>query len=124
MGGMTYPAYYPAVVAVGAIDGSWQVMSRSSQGREVDVVAPGGEIMSTWPGNRFRRDSGTSMAASFMAGVLALTLAKHRAGNRTRITDVGSLLERLAETAIDLGPRGADVYHGHGLVHPLGLVRL
>jgi len=42
--------------------------------RQVDVFAPGVDILSTIPGNEYERDSGTSMAAPVVSGLAALIL--------------------------------------------------
>ncbi|HEX8620102.1 MAG TPA: S8 family serine peptidase [Thermoanaerobaculia bacterium] len=44
-----FPAAYPGVVAVGAIDNQHRLASFSSQGPEVDFAAPGVDILSTVP---------------------------------------------------------------------------
>ena len=41
---------------------------------EVDVFAPGVDILSTVPGNKYERDSGTSMAAPVVSGLAALIM--------------------------------------------------
>lgn len=41
---------------------------------EVDLFAPGVDILSTVPGNQYERDSGTSMAAPVVTGVAALLM--------------------------------------------------
>ena len=42
--------------------------------QQVDVFAPGVDILSTVPGNEYERDSGTSMAAPVVSGLAALIL--------------------------------------------------
>ena len=43
--------------------------------RTVDLFAPGGEVYSTLPGNKYGRESGTSMATPTVTGVAALLMA-------------------------------------------------
>jgi subtilisin family serine protease len=61
----------------------------SNYGREqVDVFAPGVDILSSIPGNRYERDSGTSMAAPVVTGLAALVLSYYpnlTAGDLKRI---------------------------------------
>lgn len=42
---------------------------------KVDVFAPGVDILSTYPGDEFRREDGTSMAAPVVTGVAAMLMA-------------------------------------------------
>jgi subtilisin family serine protease len=42
--------------------------------KQVDVFAPGVDILSTIPGNKYERDSGTSMAAPVVSGLAALIM--------------------------------------------------
>jgi serine protease len=45
----SYPASYPSVISVAAIDSSRQVASFSQRNDQVDVAAPGAGVLSTWP---------------------------------------------------------------------------
>jgi subtilisin len=74
-GALEYPAAYPEVVAVGAVDKENKLAPFSSRGRGLDVVAPGVSIKSTWPGNGYKVLDGTSMAAAHISGMYALSLA-------------------------------------------------
>ncbi|MEO7965932.1 MAG: S8 family serine peptidase, partial [Gemmatimonadaceae bacterium] len=66
-------------IEVGA--SSWQGQEKlaatfSNYGeKEVDVFAPGVDILSTIPGGGFARESGTSMAAPVVTGVAALLMS-------------------------------------------------
>jgi thermitase len=63
----------PNVVAVAATDDTDRLASFSNYGAtSVDLAAPGVGILSTLPGKRYGRYSGTSMAAAHVAGVAAL----------------------------------------------------
>jgi thermitase len=69
---IAYPAYYSDCIAVAATDSSDHVASWSSQGDWVDVAAPGVDIYSTSPDNRYDSNSGTSMAAAYVSGLAGL----------------------------------------------------
>ncbi len=129
-GTVTYPAAYPETLAVGSINKNYRVSSFSSAGWEVDIVAPGEKILSTFPPKRLAEMSGSSMAAPFVVGVTALMLAKHRQyGGNTSIKTQKELKEHLQKTAINIladgkeDPQtGVDPYYGHGLINPKKLL--
>jgi thermitase len=77
---IVYPAYYLNCIAVAATDNDDHVASWSSQGDWVDVAAPGVDIYSTLPDNKYSYKSGTSMAAAHVSGLAGLlfTLEKDR----------------------------------------------
>lgn len=105
-----YPARYSSVIGVGAI-GQNSIRARfSSTGPSVEVVAPGMDIYSTVLNNRFGYMSGTSMAAPFVAGQLALM---KQAYPKLPNKDLRAVL---TEDAKDLGQAGRDPLYGYGLV--------
>ena len=69
-----YPAAYPSVVGVGAIDLKGARYARSNGGASAQIWAPGVEVLSTVPGGAFSFASGTSFAAAHVTGVLAVLI--------------------------------------------------
>ena len=69
------------VITVGALNskyGSELVASYSNYGKvNVDVFAPGTDIYSTFPNNKYEYSPGTSMAAPAVAGVAALVMSQY-----------------------------------------------
>ena len=105
-----YPARYGSVIAVSAVDTSRNLANFSSRGEHVDLTAPGVQILSTLPGNRYGRMNGTSMAAPHVAGTAALAISSHR------FTPAATIREILERTADNLGSPGRDDHFGFGLV--------
>jgi subtilisin len=105
-----FPAKYPTVLAVSAIDSANQIANFSSRGPEVELCAPGVQILSTLPGKTFGKLNGTSMACPHVSGAAALAWGGHRwAGNV-------SIRRLLARTADPLGIPGRDELFGYGRV--------
>ncbi|PKK83890.1 MAG: hypothetical protein CVT49_06475 [candidate division Zixibacteria bacterium HGW-Zixibacteria-1] len=74
----TYPATYPAVIAVNAIDSLEYRADFSNYGDYIDVCAPGVNIYSSLAGEfEWGEWSGTSFAAPMVAGVCALIKAQN-----------------------------------------------
>jgi subtilisin len=72
-----YPAAYEPVIAVGSIDRSLQPSSFSPTS-QIDLYAPGRDILSTQPDGGYAYTSGTSFAAPHVTGIAALHIAYGR----------------------------------------------
>jgi subtilisin family serine protease len=115
-GAVNFPAAFREAIGVGAVDKSGQACEFSSRGKEIVVAAPGADITSTWLANGYATISGTSMAAPFVAGVLALYVsAAKRDGEKV---DHKHVIDALAKTCKDAGAEGHDDVYGWGLVDP------
>ncbi|WP_254543190.1 S8 family peptidase [Halomarina pelagica] len=90
-----YPAAYPEVIAVSATDSTDALASFSSTGPEVELAAPGADVLSTVPGGGYDTLSGTSMACPHVAGAGGQLMARGYANAEAR--------DRLAATAEDVG---------------------
>lgn len=88
-----YPAAYNHVLAVANTNSSDVKSNSSNYGYFVDVCAPGENIFSTWPGNMYVNQSGTSMASPLTAGAAGLVKKQFPSYNALQIG------ERLKVTA-------------------------
>ena len=105
-----YPARYANVMAVGATDSANALAPFSNYGAEIDVVAPGVDIFSTWLGGNYQNDSGTSMSAPYVSGLAAILRGIPGSGSPA------NLAWAMKSTALDLGAAGRDDYYGDGLI--------
>ena len=131
-----YPAAYPEVIGVGAVEWSKDLNNNklpdleelktwkyTRTGQELDIVAPGVDIYSTKTGGEYVYSSGTSASTAYVAGVAALYYEKYPDATPDECRD------RLFETARDLSKnkphsKTKDIIintyknekYGHGLV--------
>ena len=110
-----YPAAYPGVIAVTAVDHRGRIYRRAGRGEHIDISGPGVEvwIAASISGARFA--TGTSYAVPFITAATALALEEPgRLGH-------DEVLAMLAQGALDLGAPGRDDVYGHGLLQAAGL---
>ncbi len=67
-----YPGAFESVIAVGAFDRNGEAAIFSTYGKQVSLLAPGQQIYSTHINNSYGFSTGTSHAAPFVAGAVAL----------------------------------------------------
>ena len=105
-----FPAAYEDVIAVTAVDRNERIYRRAVRGDHVDFAAPGVEVWTAASIRGARPKTGTSFAAPFVTGAVALLMSE------TDGLTVADIRSRLAETARDLGAEGHDPTFGHGLI--------
>ena len=113
---ISWPARFPETFAVGAICQELQRAGFSSTGDMLDFAMPGVDVYSCYPGNKWARYSGTSMAAPFLTGCIAL-LQEYALKTKGRVFTFKEVKNELAKYAIDLGVEGIDPEYGYGMVN-------
>lgn len=73
-----YPAAYPSVISVGAVDARGEHLEFSNYGTYLSVTAPGYGIHAAWPGGGHAKISGTSASAPIVTGAIAATMSNGR----------------------------------------------
>src|SRR5439155_16655401 len=106
---LEYPAALPDVVSVAAVDGAQAPAAFSNANADVELTAPGVDVLSTRAGGGYVRMSGTSMATPHVAAAAALVADAHPG-------TVRALRTRLDEAAHDLLAPGRDPATGFGVV--------
>ena len=100
-----YPAAYPGVISVTAVDARRRVLLEAGRAGHVDFAAPGADMAAAAPKGGFATVRGTSFAAPIVAGLIA-----------TQGDAPADAIAALARQAVDLGVPGPDPVYGKGLV--------
>jgi subtilisin family serine protease len=118
----SYPAAYPGVCAIGAVDELRRWASFSNTGRHISLVAPGVNILSTLPRYRHRLRGqevdyaawpGTSMATPYVSAAAALIWARYPAWTAKKVR---ARLTATAQKLPAMRGRASTPAYGHGLV--------
>jgi subtilisin family serine protease len=112
-----YPAADSHVIAVTATDSGDHLFTQANRGAHVALAAPGVDILTPAPDDKYQVNSGTSFAAGYVSGLAALLIDRNPG-----ITPDG-IRAALTSTAHDLGPKGRDDQFGAGLADALAAVQ-
>ncbi|MCP3982100.1 MAG: S8 family serine peptidase [bacterium] len=115
-GAVAFPARQPEVMAVGATDHDDLRASYSNFGPEIEIVAPGSDVLSTQPGDGYGESDGTSFAAPQVAGVAALILSRNPG------LPAPFVRQLIQDTADDIADPGWDPDTGHGRLNAYAAV--
>lgn len=103
-----FPAAFPEVIAVTAVDARGAIYNKAVQGDHIDIAAPGVDVFVAGSGDG-RYITGTSFAAPFVTAQLAATV------NPNNLPSLEGARESLSASSRDLGPTGHDDTFGAGL---------
>lgn len=103
----SYPAAYPQVIAVTAINRKGNTYTKANRGTHIDLAAPGVDVVTALPKAQQGYRTGTSFAAPFVTAILATQ------GDLAFTGQKAKLLPKLSVR--DLGPPGRDPMYGAGL---------
>lgn len=108
--GNAYPASYPVVMSVAAVDESEERAPFSQCNSQVEIAGPGVDVLSTAPNSGYAFASGTSMACPHVAGVAAEVWARFPGCTNSQIRNA------LLRSAKPIGDFGCYNGLGSGLV--------
>lgn len=108
-----YPALYNECITVAACDTEKKLAYFSNNHKQVDVIAPGVDVLSTYPTSQYAVLSGTSMATPHISGALALIINVGESffGRTLSESEIYALL---VQSCCGLGY--ASTSEGHGLM--------
>jgi thermitase len=108
---VNYPAGYPEVVSVAATDNRDARASFSNANADVEIAAPGVDVVSTRRGGGYFALSGTSMATPHVAGVAGVIFT------RSPTASAATVRSKLQTSVDDKGAAGRDQVFGFGRVN-------
>lgn len=107
-----YPALYNECVTVAACDENKKLAYFSNNNLQVDIIAAGVNVLSTYPTSSYARLSGTSMATPHISGALALIINWGEKFFKRELTE-SEIYALLAKSAKTIGYQTSS--EGHGL---------
>ncbi|WP_431945765.1 type VII secretion-associated serine protease mycosin [Actinacidiphila sp. bgisy167] len=114
---VSYPAAYPGVIAVTAVDRYGFRAAFSTRRWYATVAAPGVDVVVADPNRRYYEGWGTSTASAYVSGVAALVRSAYPRLSPAQVRRL------LADTARNTPAGGRDDAVGHGMVDPAAALK-
>ncbi|OEU89511.1 serine protease [Streptomyces abyssalis] len=115
---VSFPAAYPGVIAVTAVDRRGARASFSTRRWYATVAAPGKEVLIADPDRKYYEGWGTSAASAFASGAVALVRAAHPELSPAQIKEL------LSDTARRTPEGGRSDALGTGVVDPAAAIEM
>ena len=113
----TFPAAYPEVIAVTAVDRNLAVYAYANRGNHIAVAAPGVDVWTAIPNKREGAQTGTSFAVPFATSIVALSYPPaDQRSNGDPLAPRQRALELLQKSIKPIGGGGNRQVFGAGLV--------
>ncbi|MEU8846964.1 type VII secretion-associated serine protease mycosin [Streptomyces sp. NPDC048564] len=113
---ISYPAAYPGVIAATAVDKFGTRASFSTRRWYATVSAPGVNVVIADPDHKYYEGWGTSAAAAFVSGAVALVKSAHPGLTPAQIKKL------LEDTARNAPADGRDDSRGYGFIDPAAAI--
>ncbi|MBA3487706.1 MAG: S8 family serine peptidase [Lysobacter sp.] len=107
-----YPAAYPGVIGVTAVDTRGRTLPEAARGSQVDFAAPGAGLHAADAGGGWKAVRGTSYAAP----LVARRAARGSSAPSPSAALLPSIMARLQSEASDAGTKGFDTRYGAGIL--------
>jgi subtilisin len=117
-----FPADYPETIGVTSYRKDRNISNFSSRSNDADFALPGEDILTTNLNNQYSIVNGTSFAAPFLSGLVAIILSEAKKKNIVYTTK--QIKELLIQTCKDYGPIGKDRLFGYGIIEVNNLEKL
>ena len=104
-----FPAAYPGVIAVTAVDSEHKIYRWANQGNYISFAALGVSVTTARSAGGVGNESGTSMAAPVVSALIACELTQTK-------NSPAQAIAHLVSKAVDLGKQGRDPVFGYGLL--------
>ena len=111
---VSYPANYEKTIGVASYKKGREISSFSPSGENIDFALPGEQITTTTLKDQYAVVSGSSFAAPFMAGVIALMISRYKTLNR--LYTVQSIVDKLKEKCIKIDGKDHHEKFGYGII--------
>ncbi|MBK1832817.1 S8 family peptidase [Roseibacillus ishigakijimensis] len=102
-----FPAGYPEVIAVGAVDAAGELVDFSNTGENIDLTAPGLEVYAAWSDNKYIAFTGTSASAPYPAATVAAVMSEFNLSAENAVA-------LMMQNANEAGEPGQDTFYGLG----------
>jgi len=111
---ISYPAKFDHVLAVGATNQQDDRWYKSNFGPELDVVAPGSNILTSTKNGSYAYVTGTSLAAPNVAGLAALVWSSNTLYSNDQVE---SFVENNTDKVIGMNGSDFSDYYGYGRIN-------